>query len=55
MHFEEKQRQVTDEVERLNKTVLGGTPEVNEKLKSLETTPQKHGVSCGSAGSGAKV
>lgn len=42
--FEEKQRQVTDEVERLNKTVLGGTPEVNEKLKSLETTPLKHGV-----------
>ena len=42
--FEDKQRQVTDEVERLNKTVLGGTPEVNEKLKSLETTPLKHGV-----------
>lgn len=42
--FQEKQIKVNHEVERLSKTTLGGTPEVNEKLKSLGTTPLKHGV-----------
>src|SRR5699024_9866348 len=42
--FLEKQATIEAEVERLNKTVLGGTPEINEKLVSLGTTPLKHGV-----------
>lgn len=42
--FLEKQSIIEAEVERLNKTVLGGTPEVNEKLISLGTTALKHGV-----------
>lgn len=42
--FQVKQVQVEEEVERLNSTVLGGTPEVNEKLQSLGTAPLKHGV-----------
>lgn len=42
--FRDKQAMVNNEVERLNRTTLGGTPEVNEKLKSLGTTPLKHGV-----------
>lgn len=42
--FLEKQAVIQGEVERLNKTVLGGTPEVNEKLLSLGTTALKHGV-----------
>lgn len=42
--FQEKQLRVNEEVERLSKTTLGGTPEVNEKLKGLGTTPLKHGV-----------
>lgn len=43
--FQEKQEAVNQEVERLNKTILGGTPEVNERLKTLGTAPLKHGVS----------
>lgn len=42
--FQIKQNQVEAEVERLTKTVLGGTPQVNEKLRELGTTPLKHGV-----------
>lgn len=42
--FQEKQKLVEDEIKRLNSTVLGGTPAVNEKLKALGTAPLKHGV-----------
>ncbi len=42
--FQEKQASVEAEVQRLNVTVIGGTPEVNEKLLNLGTTPLKHGV-----------
>lgn len=42
--FESKMAQVNEEVERLNKTILGGTPEVNDKLTALGTAPLKHGV-----------
>lgn len=42
--FEEKQRQIEEEIQRLTSTMLGGTPEVNEKLIALGTTPLKHGV-----------
>ncbi len=43
--FQNKQTQIHEEVERLNKTTLGGTPEVNERLQELKTAPLKHGVS----------
>ena len=43
--FQSKQAQVDAEVERLDKTILGGTPLVNEKLEAIGTTPLKHGVS----------
>nr|NLJ02132.1 tRNA uridine-5-carboxymethylaminomethyl(34) synthesis enzyme MnmG [Bacillota bacterium] len=43
--FLKKQEAVNSEVERLEKTILGGTPEVNDKLKALGTAPLKHGVS----------
>lgn len=42
--FQEKQSLIEAEVQRLNKTVIGGTHEVNEKLAELGTTPLKHGV-----------
>lgn len=42
--FQEKQVLIEAEVQRLNQTVLGGTPEVNERLLSLGTTALKHGV-----------
>lgn len=42
--FETKQALIKAEIERLDQTVLGGTPEVNEKLKELGTAPLKHGV-----------
>ena len=42
--FLNKQTLIEAEVERLNRTVIGGTPEVNEKLMALGTTPLKHGV-----------
>lgn len=42
--FEKKQARIKAEIERLNSTVLGGTPEVNEKLAALGTAPLKHGV-----------
>ncbi len=42
--FQAKQAQVNDEVERLGKATLGGTPDVNEKLQALGTTSLKHGV-----------
>ncbi|MCK9524342.1 MAG: tRNA uridine-5-carboxymethylaminomethyl(34) synthesis enzyme MnmG [Limnochordia bacterium] len=42
--FQEKQEQITSEVERLSKTTLGGTPRVNAKLQELGTAPLKHGV-----------
>lgn len=42
--FQRKQDQVQREVERLQATTLGGTPQVNAILKSLGTAPLKHGV-----------
>lgn len=42
--FQEKQVLIEAEVQRLNQTVLGGTPEVNERLLALGTTALKHGV-----------
>lgn len=42
--FLNKQNLIEAEVERLNRTVIGGTPEVNEKLMALGTTPLRHGV-----------
>ncbi len=42
--FQAKQALVDEEIKRLNETVLGGTPAVNEKLEALGTTPLKHGV-----------
>lgn len=42
--FQEKQRCIAEEVTRLTTTTIGGTPEVNEKLVALGTTPLKHGV-----------
>ncbi|NMB00882.1 MAG: tRNA uridine-5-carboxymethylaminomethyl(34) synthesis enzyme MnmG [Firmicutes bacterium] len=42
--FQLKQTQVQAEVERLAKTVIGGTPEINAKLVELGTAPLKHGV-----------
>lgn len=42
--FQTKLEQVEAEVNRLNSTMLGGGPEVNEKLVSLGSSPLKHGV-----------
>jgi len=42
--FQEKQEQISREVQRLGATTIGGTPEVNAKLQELGTAPLKHGV-----------
>lgn len=42
--FEKKQKLINDEVERLENTVLGGGPKVNQKLAEMGTAPLKHGV-----------
>ena len=42
--FVKKQREIEEEINRLEKTVLGGNPRVNQRLVDLGTTPLKHGV-----------
>lgn len=42
--FEKKQTQVEEEIKRLERTVLGGNPMINNHLVELGTTPLKHGV-----------
>ena len=43
--FLKKLNLVEEEIKRLNETVIGGSPEINQRLKEMETASLKHGVS----------